>query len=72
MTEREAEQKILRALAKHGPLYNGTLGAVTGLSWRSKVFKRMEVAGMIEGHPFALTSKGRTALGECAPPSKEG
>lgn len=61
----ERELDVLFALSKAPDgLYNGTLGAVTGLSYRSRVFARLRSRGLIEGHPYRITEAGSAFLAE--------
>lgn len=60
----EAEGRVLKVLSEHEePLYNGTLGALTGLKWNSAVFYRLENRKLIVGSPaYKITAAGREAL----------
>lgn len=57
-----AERRILWALTAHGPQFNGSLAVHADLVWNSRVFSKMERAGLIAGHPFEITEAGRQAL----------
>jgi Mn-dependent DtxR family transcriptional regulator len=57
-----AQRQVLDFLKQNGPTFNGTLGARVGLSWRSAVFRNLERAKLIEGHPYQITDAGRAAL----------
>lgn len=57
------ERRVLKVLSEHDePLFNGTLGALTGLEFDSVVFRRLEKRKLLIGHPFEITIAGRAAL----------
>jgi hypothetical protein len=57
------QRMVLRTLDEAGePLFNGTLGARTGLRFNSEVFASLRRLGLIEGHPIKLTDAGRAAI----------
>lgn len=59
----DAETRILRALNDSSePLFNGNLAVDARVSWRSKLFARLENRGLIAGHPFKITPAGRAAI----------
>lgn len=59
----KTDWRILGAIAAYGePVFNGTLAAIVGISWRSKNFAKLEKAGLIAGHPIELTAKGSAML----------
>jgi hypothetical protein len=61
----EAERRILLALAEAGePLLCGSLGAIAGVSWRSRLFSRLNRLGLLSGYPFEITDAGRATLTE--------
>lgn len=62
MTLSRAQFMVLRTLDDAAePLFNGTLGARTGLIWNSRVFVSLKRLGLVDGHPFELTASGRAA-----------
>jgi hypothetical protein len=58
-----AKRRVLEALQKYGPQFNGTLASHTDLVWNSRVFKNMEREGLIEGHPYEITDAGKRSAG---------
>lgn len=57
----KAEQRVLEALEKYGPLFNGSLASHADVVWNSRIFSRMQRAGLITGH-YEITEVGRVAL----------
>jgi hypothetical protein len=59
-----AKLRVLRVLDEASePLFNGDLGARTGLVFNSRLFRALERDGLIKGrHPYELTDAGRAAL----------
>ena len=59
----ETDWRILEVIASYGsPVFNGTLAAIVGVSWRCKNFSKLEREGLIARHPFELTEAGLAML----------
>lgn len=61
-----AEKRALEALRKYGPMFNGSLASHANVVWNSRIFSRMEKAGLIVAEyshfPYKITSKGLATL----------